>query len=374
MQTFLVYGLSNDWGGVEAIVMSMVQHLAGPCCFDIIQSERESSYELKYQSRYIHFVHIPTWGSNRREFSNSLKGLFKEKDYDYVWVNGCLMSNRTIISVTNKYSKAQIIAHSHGSSFEEGNILKRFVLLTMHKINRLYYKANVDFPCMCSEKSGLWFYGINYMQTHYVHHVKNGVDINLYRFNETIREKYRNELGLSDDFAIFHAGRLTEVKNQRRILSIFADFISTGVKAQLFIAGDGELLEELETHAKMLHIDNIVHFLGERNDVNNLYQAMDVLLLPSYHEGFPVTLTEAQASGLPCLVSDRVSEETNIVGLVKYLSIDSDSNEKWIAALKEIINNRCTDRNEYVSSFCDKGYDIHSVCHDFLHYIETKKN
>lgn len=371
MNRFLVYGLSNEWGGVEAIVMAMIQNLAEECYFDIILSPGISSYEENLQSEQIKFVHIPAWGSDKKGFTNGLKSLFSKKKYDYVWINGCLMSNKTIISVTKKYSSAKIITHSHGSSFEGDDKLKRFILLTLHIWNRAYYKKSVDFPCMCSQKSGMWFYGKDYMQKHYVHYIKNGVDVDKFRFDQRVRNKYRADLGLTDEFAMFHAGRLTDVKNQRRILSIFEDLLKHRIKAKLFIAGEGELKNELEDQTKNLHIDDKVIFLGKRNDVNCLYQAMDVMLLPSFHEGFPVTLTEAQATGLPCLVSNRVSNETNINGLVQFFSIDTADNREWVDALIEISNNKNVDRNKYVQAFCNSGYDISTVCKQFIDYIIT---
>lgn len=371
MAYFLVYGLTPRWGGVEAIVLSMVHHLSDNNYFDIILQEGSSSYENQFQNDHVHFVHLPAWGGSRNLFIKGLKSLLKKNDYNYLWFNGCIMSNRDIIKVTNRYSKAKIITHSHGSSFEEGNIIKRLVLLLLHKYNRPYFEANVDYPCMCSRKSGLWFYGQKYIENHHVHHIKNGVDTSRYCFNADIRIEYRTKLGLTDEIALFHAGRLTKVKNQQRILSIFADFLAEGFKAKLFIAGDGELRSELEDQAEILHITDKVHFLGIRNDVNNLYQAMDVMLLPSFHEGFPVTLTEAQATGLPCLVSDRVSQETNIIGLVDFLSIDLEDNKQWVAALKEIVDKNSADRNKYMDLFCKAGYDIKTVCDDFLQFVEA---
>lgn len=374
MTNFLVYGLSNEWGGVEAIVMAMVRYMAGTCSFDIIHSEAASSYETTYQSEYVRFVHIPTWGSDRKGFARGLSSLLKANNYDFVWVNGCLMSNKDIIAVTKKHSKAKIITHSHGSSFEEENKLKRFILLTLHKLNRHYYNCNLDYPCMCSKKSGIWFYGADYMNKHEVHYVKNGVDVNKYSFNKNIRNEYRASLGLTDEFALFHAGRLTEVKNQQRILSIFADVMKLGINAKLFIAGEGELREALGNQAKLLHIEHNVYFLGKRNDVDKLYQAMDVMLLPSFHEGFPVTLTEAQASGLPCLVSDRVSNETNIAGIVKYFSIDTDSNKEWVDAILELNKTTIPDREKYGRLLFEEGYDISVVCKNFLDYLKVKHN
>ena len=141
------------------------------------------------------------------------------------------------------------------------------------------------------------------------------------------------------------------------------------MNARLFIAGEGALREELETQAKTLIIDDKVCFLGKRNDVNYLYQAMDVMLLPSFHEGFPVTLTEAQATGLPCLVSDRVSDETNINGLVQYFSIDTEDNRGWVDALIKISKNKNVDRKKYVHAFNNSGYDISTVCKDVIEFL-----
>lgn len=370
MLRFLVYGLSCEWGGVESIVMSMIHNMAGESCsFDIIHPECVSSYEEKYKNKYIRFVHIPGWGYNRKGFATALKSLFQANNYNYVWVNGCLTANKTIISSTKKYSNARIITHSHGSSFEEKNIFKRIILYSMHIMNRRYYNMYVDIPCMCSKMSGKWFYGSNYVHNHPVYLINNGIVIDDFKFNSFIRDNYRDKFGLSDDFAVFHAGRLTKVKNQQKILSVFADFLKTGIKARLFIAGEGELRDDLENLAKKLSINEKVHFLGRRNDINYLYQAMDVMMLPSLHEGFPVTLTEAQASGLPCLVSDRVSDETNITGLIKFISIDRDDNREWTEELYKIATDKSLNRIEYSDVLLRKGYDLKNICEDFLNYV-----
>lgn len=369
MKHFLVYGLSNNWGGVEAIVMAMIERLAGDYEFTIIHSQEPSFYEKKYESDYVHFVNIPTWGADRKGFANALKIILLEKSFDYVWVNGCIMANRTIISVVRKHSSAKIITHSHGSSFEETNKIKRFVLLYLHRMNKSYYLNNVDYPCMCSVKSGKWFYGDEYLNNHEVHYVKNGVDVELFRFNANVRDEYRRKFGITDEFILFHAGRLTEVKNQRRILSILADALVAGMNVKLIIAGDGELSVDLEKYAHELGIRDRVLFLGCRSDVAALYQAADVMLLPSFHEGFPVTLAEAQTSGLPCLVSDRVSSETNLIGLVQFLSIDNADNSAWVAALRDIYSSDI-DRDIAYKKVREAGYSIDRVCCEFIDFIK----
>lgn len=371
MKSFLVYGLTNDWGGVEAIVMGMIQRLSRESKFDVILSPVPSSYEKKFKGENVSFIHIPTWGGDRKGFAESLKNIYKNNHYDYLWINGCLMSNKTIVKVTKEYSDAKIIAHSHGSSFEENNIIKKNILLFLHNLNRAYYHKNVEYPCMCSYKSGMWFYGEKYMKANNVHYVKNGIDVERFRFQQSIRGEYRNALQLKDDeLALFHVGRLTEVKNQKMILDVFKELASTGFKAKLFIAGEGELRNDLETQAKQLGIFNLVTFLGARSDVDKLYQAMDVLLLPSFHEGFPLTLVEAQSSGLYCLVSDAVSNETNIVDLVQFLPITTGSISSWVNAIVKLSSTLKYERSHYADLMIEAGFDMSKVCDNFLNFIK----
>ena len=362
MKRILVYGLANNWGGVEAIVMSIIQRLADKLHFDIIHSSAPSSYETKYEYENVRFVHIPTWGSDRDGFKRELKALLLSTNYDYVWINACIMSNATIASVVKKYSKAKIITHSHGSSFEEKNIIKRWVLLGMHYWNRKIYFKLLDIPCCCSFKSAEWFYGKDFVKKHNVYFIKNGVDYQQYRFNDTIRNDYRHELNIEDDtLVLFHAGRLTLVKNQRKILDILQALVSENKKVLLLIAGVGELHDELVDYAAKLGVSKYVTFLGMRNDVNNLMQAADIFLLPSFHEGFPVTIVEAQSAGLPCLVSANLSREVDITNSVKFIPIESDP-DVWC---KEI---ECFEpkMRENVSKLVKQsGYDIVDVAEDF---------
>lgn len=358
MKRVLVYGLSNNWGGVEAIVMAIIERLGKCCHFDIIHSNNSSSYETKYESENIQFVHLPTWGSDRQGFTYSLKNLLQTNDYDYVWINACIMSNATIVSVVKKYSNAKIITHSHGSSFEEKNVIKRWILLGLHYWNRRKYHKLVDIPCCCSFKSADWYYGKRYTKRKDVYFIKNGVDYEKYRFNPLMRKEYRKLLNIDEDtLVLFHAGRLTHVKNQTKLLDILKALSMIGRKAMLLIAGDGELHEELMSYAGKLGISGYVRFLGMRKDVNSLMQAADVFLLPSFHEGFPVTIVEAQTAGLPCLVSANLSREVDITKSVKFIPIELDA-EMWCKEIEQFDS----ERREHISELVKQsGYDIEDV-------------
>ena len=136
------------------------------------------------------------------------------------------------------------------------------------------------------------------------------------------------------------------------------------MNVKLLIVGDGELRAELEDLITRLELNNFVMLLGSRSDINHFYQASDIFVLPSLHEGFPVTLTEAQTAGLPCVVSDRVSKETNITGAVKFLPIDNSSYSKWIEEIDKI--NFSIDQRKYIGNLVIQNhFDISDVAKDF---------
>ena len=318
----------------------------------------------KAHGRNVKIIPITAWGTNVRKFRNELKIIVSNTHYDYVWINASLMCNRDIISVTRKYSQAEIITHSHGTYFEEENKLKEKILLFLHSMNRSYYSKNVKYKLMCSEASGKWFYGEKASDSGELHLIKNGIDTSVFKFDNNTRNNLRTSLGLTDEKVILHAGRLTEVKNQKFLIRLMRQIADQKMNVKLLIVGDGELRAELEDLITRLELNNFVMLLGSRSDINHFYQASDIFVLPSLHEGFPVTLTEAQTAGLPCVVSDRVSKETNITGAVKFLPIDNSSYSKWIEEIDKI--NFSIDQRKYIGNLVIQNhFDISDVAKDF---------
>ena len=364
MKSFLVYGLSNGRGGVESIVLSIMSCLP-ECKFDILLSEGSCAYEELFNSN-VNRINIASWGRSPQKFKADLESVLNNRIYDYVWINGCLMANRSIISVVRKYSNAKIITHSHGTSFEEGSAIKSVILKILHYVNRPFYLENTDFPCCCSLKSAEWYYGKNFCKKQKVFVVNNGVDVERFQFNKTTRDTLRAELAAGDSFVLFHAGRLTHVKNQTKILEITKSLINSGKNVKLWIAGVGELEEHLKQYASELGISSMVSFLGFRNDVSSLCQAADAFLLPSFHEGLPVTIIEAQATGLSCFVSDRVTREADVSGLVDFIPIEKSSDE-WAGEINNF--KYMSDREAATSLIKSKRFDLDSVAEDFFKFI-----
>ena len=136
-----------------------------------------------------------------------------------------------------------------------------------------------------------------------------------------MRDKKRRELNIEKRTVIGHVGRFCTVKNHRFVLEIFAEYLKRDYNAVLLLIGDGPLKAEIETRAESLGISRNVVFTGNRDDVPELYNAMDLVLLPSLYEGLPMVGVEAQANGLPVIMSDRVPREAKLSGSVSFLPL-----------------------------------------------------
>lgn len=139
--------------------------------------------------------------------------------------------------------------------------------------------------------------------------IPNAVDPSRFRFCDGIRRRKREELGIADRFVVGHVGRMSYQKNHEFLLSLFSELLRKSPNSLLLLVGTGEKEKELKEKVRELAIDSAVVFLGSRDDVHELYQAMDVFVLPSHFEGIPVVGVEAQFSGLPCLFSEGVPRE-----------------------------------------------------------------
>ena len=238
-----------------------------------------------------------------------------------------------------------VVAHSHNT---RGNHP------LVHRLLRPLLNVTTDVRLACGRMAGEWMYGKN--RTFRV--IPNGIETNKYRYSTKTREIVRKELGITDDAVVIgHVGSFSEVKNQRFLIELIKGYAEdNNVRVKLLLIGDGILRQELEAECRHHQTSDMVVFAGVRKDVNRLMMAMDVFCLPSLYEGFPIVAVEAQASGLPVIMSSNISNEVCITDLVHSLPIN-----KGIAEWKQTIN-VITSRNGLRAAYADEvrnaGYDI----------------
>jgi glycosyltransferase involved in cell wall biosynthesis len=220
-----------------------------------------------------------------------------------------------------------------------------------------YTTRNIaDYFFGCSQLAGEKRYGKKVANNKEVFTVlNNAIESDKYVFNENIRKKIRDEFSLTDShFVIGHIGRFQKVKNHTFLVNIFKEIYEINPNAVLMLVGTGENIEQIKSQVKELNLENNVIFTGVRSDVNELLQAFDVFVFPSIYEGLPVTVVEAQAAGLPCLISDTITKEVSVTNLVNYASL-SDSYKGWAEESIRISNK---DRKNIKQLIIDAGYDI----------------
>ena len=238
------------------------------------------------------------------------------------------------------------IIHSHSTS--NGSGLSAIVKDLLQRPVR--YQADALFAC--SSDAGRWLFGKRALLSEKYHYLPNAIDIDQYAYNVESRYLIRSRLGIPNDSVVFgHVGRLHESKNHEFLLSVFAEAATRYQEPVLMLVGDGPAREQITQIVARLNLADKVILLGNRSDVPELLSAMDCFLFPSKWEGLPVTVVEALASGLPCLISDRITRDVLIEPFVRAFPIDDPA--RWVKALPESISR--IDATERIKEF---GFDV----------------
>ncbi|KGN70211.1 glycosyltransferase family 1 protein [Porphyromonas sp. COT-239 OH1446] len=193
--------------------------------------------------------------------------------------------------------------------------------------------------------------------------LNNAVAIHDFIFPSLDKAEIRKRLGIPlSAQLVISVARFVPVKNHSKIVEIFSKFYDRCPDGLLFLVGDGEVLESIQNLVQQKNLESVVKFLGNREDIPFLLGASDILLMPSLFEGLPVTLVEAQASGLPCLISDNISKEVDMgLGLVKFVSLDLSS-DYWAETLVSIIDSKFNvSASERIKGLTRNGYTIEST-------------
>lgn len=257
------------------------------------------------------------------KYHNKLKKILKEGHYKIVHSHINTLSVFSLFAA--KCAGVPVrIAHSHSTTNKKEkkkNLLKQL----LRPFSELFA---TDYMC-CSELAGRWLFGDKEYDKGNVYLLNNAIDLDKFKYNETLRKKKRKELGIKDDtLVIGHIGRFVAQKNHDYLIDIFNEIHKKNNNSVLLLAGQGPLMEEIKNKAKELNLDDSVKLLGQRNDANELYQAFDVFLLPSLYEGLPVVGVEAQAAGLLCYLSDDMTKETKVLDITKFMSLNNTP-EEW---------------------------------------------
>jgi len=338
-------------GGVEAVVMNYYRNIdKAKIQFDFLVDEDSTDIpKEEIESMGGRVIMIPPY-QKLRDYLKELQKVLKENKYTIVH------SHINTLSVFPLYGAKKSgvgvrIAHSHSTTNKKEwkkNLMKN-ALKPFSKIYATDYFA-------CSRLAGRWLFGNKAYNRGEVHLLNNAIEVDNFLYNEKVRLKKRKELSIKKNtLVIGHIGRFVKQKNHEFLLDIFKEIHEKEPNSILLLAGTGPLLEDIKKKVEELDLTDNVKFLGQRNDANELYQAMDIFLLPSLYEGLPVVGVEAQAAGLLCILSTSMTEETKILSTTKFVSLDQSSKDWAEIILKEYSN---FTRTNTLKEIQKNGFDI----------------
>lgn len=310
-------------GGVEAVTINYYRNIdKNKVQLDFICDEDSTNIpyeEIEKMGGKV--IIIPSY-SKPFKYHKALKKVLKEGNYKIIHSNINTLSVFSLFAA--KCAGVPIrIAHSHSTTNKKEkkkNLMKQ-VLRPFSKV------FATDYMC-CSELAGRWLFGNKEYDKGNVYLLNNAIDLDKFKYNESLRKKKRKELGIKDNtLVIGHIGRFVAQKNHDFLIDIFDEIHKKNNNSILLLAGQGPLMEDIKNKVKELNLDDNVKFLGQRNDANELYQAFDVFLLPSLYEGLPVVGVEAQAAGLLCYLSDDMTKETKVLDITKFMSLNNTPKE-----------------------------------------------
>ena len=300
-------------------------------------------------------------GKNYFQYKKSWQQFFKQYP-DYRIIHGHQTTTGFIYLKAAKENGVPVrIAHARNSNKE--NVIKKHIC----KLSKKY--ATHLFAV--SKLAGISEFGMEAINAGSVKILPNAIDAEKYSFNPEVRKKKRQELGIKDEMLIIHIGRFHPQKNHAFLLNIFKEIKIVKPDAKLLLVGDGPLKKRIENKIPGKNLAGAVILAGTRSDVPELLQAADVLLFPSLFEGLPGVVLEAQAAGLPCIISDTITDEVKVTDFVEYVSLNEDA-IFWSGRV--LHQNLHHERAGVFNEVLKAGYDITQVTGWYEEFYASCRN
>lgn len=329
-------------GGIETMLMNYYRRMdREKIQFDfLVHRDFRADFDDEIEALGGRIYRIPAMNPASGSYRKALADFFRDHPYRVVHCHLNYMSG-VVLAAAKKAGVPVRIAHAHTANMEPG--WKQAV----RRLCKYLIPFTATHLLACSPNAGQAVFGRGSVSI-----LANAIDAAAFAPDEALRREVRAELGLGDAFTVIHVGRMIYAKNHTFLLDVFRELLNMDPGAKLVSAGDGELRSEIEAQAAAFP-ENTVHLLGARTDIPRLLQAGDVFAFPSRFEGMPVTMIEAQASGLPCIKSDTITEKCVVTGLVQSLPIDDP--KVWAEA---ILARKGQPRSDALADIQTSGYDI----------------
>lgn len=355
-------------GGVQAFILNVLHNIDieyYQIDFAINYYAECNGIEDECRKYGCNFFLIPSFKVfNYFQYKKSWEKLFSSQKYDIVYAHAT-NSASIFLKIAKKYG-IKTIAHSHSAGYR-GNYIER-------NTKRMFARGvgkYADYWFACSDKAAERLYGDAYKLYSHYYNIPNAIDVSKYLFDESIRTSIRKQIGVDDDtFLCGHLGTFSAVKNHKFLIEVFANLLKIKPKAKLVCCGTGALLPIVKQQVKDLGLCDKVIFTGVVRNANEYFMAMDCFIFPSIFEGFPVSILEAQATGLPIVMHDVITKEVDLTDLVNRVSLSTPAYE-WAKIVAQVKTER---RDKYNLIISNSVYNIKEFIKNLDHLFRQLVN
>lgn len=285
---------------------------------------------------------------NYLQYSKAWDKFLSSHKYDIVYAHAT-NSASIFLKIAKKYGM-KTIAHSHSAGYRGNRI---------EQIAKSFFAKGVgnvaDYWFSCSDKASDRLYGAAYKTYPHYYNIPNAIDAEKYLFDQGIRDSIRKQLGVDDDtFLCGHLGTFSAVKNHKFLIEIFLEVLKIKPNSKLVCCGAGALMTSITQQVQNFGLADKVIFTGVVSNANEYMMAMDCFVFPSIFEGFPVSILEAESTGLPIVMHDVITNEVDLTDLINRESLSTPASE-WA---KLVVNVKSKDRSSYNSAIANSIYNI----------------
>lgn len=346
-------------GGTETMLINLYRKVNNEMIFDFISySDKEAYYDKEIEKLGGRVIRLTV--PSERGFVGAIKDIRNviKENGPYNAVHTHMLFNCGIAMIAAYSSGVKIrVSHAHTTADNSTSLIRKLYISVMRLLIRIF---STNFLA-CSDAAGRYLFGDNIINNKKYKILPNYIDYEKF-INSNDKNKIRLETGIKeDDIVIGHIGRFITAKNHTFLIDVANEMIQKNSKVKLILVGTGDFEEQIKEKVKKLGIDSNVYFLGVRDDIPSILKSIDLFMLPSISEGLGLVLLEAQASKIPCLVSEAIQPEVDLgVNLVNKINL-SCGKEEWAKKAFDIIEKNNNKNINVISAVKEKKYDLNSI-------------
>lgn len=314
-----------------------------------VQVEEEELYDKYLEEIGCRIFRVTSMNRSKRRFMRDIYHLLKQHPEIEIVHSHQNYSNVYALSVAKMCGIKVRISHSH--STVAATSFARKIVRKLLQTSLPFYASDY---WACSHAAAQWLFG-RHANSNRCIIVNNAIDVKRYSFDPLSREKLRKKMNLDDQVLWIQVGTLSENKNQRFSINLFKKYHENHPRSTFLLCGDGAIRGQLEELITRLGLTDSVRLLGSVTDVNDLLCACDLFIMPSCYEGLGLSVIEAQASGINCIVSAAISND--ILFMNNVVRCATWDEEVWLNVIEHVMSSHENrKKGEYIIR--QNGYDV----------------